>query len=104
MRGDANAIQATFEGWKLPAGTSVKGPFAIEIKLSGSGRNWRYCPVLLPTRQPFFDERGSKLTFAESKLDEGKAQIAKMFEKQLTPWDNENPRPRPKPKAGVFHE
>lgn len=79
-------LRATFAGWKLPNGKVMLGPFEIILSVMSKGRSWRYHALLSPTRLPFHDDRGSTLTFAESKLEEGKAQIAKMFEKQLTDW------------------
>ena len=87
MRGDE--IRATFSGWKLPNGQVLPGKFEILLSGKGSGRNWRYYPQLMPTRGNFYDHEGKVLSFAESKLGEGKAEIAKMFQEQIKPWSDE---------------
>ena len=79
-------LRATFAGWKLPNGKVMLGPFEIILIGMAKGRSWRYHALLAPSRLPFHDHRGSALSFAESKLEEGKAQISEMFEKQLTDW------------------
>lgn len=80
-------LRATFAGWKLPNGlTPLSGPFEIILEGGKKGKAWRYFALLAPTRSPFHDGDGKPLSFAESKLEKGKAQIAKMFEKQLTDW------------------
>lgn len=79
-------LRATFAGWKLPNGKVMLGPFEIILTGTSKARSWRYHALLAPSRLPFHDDRGKPLSFAESKLEEGKSQIARMFEKQLTEW------------------
>lgn len=82
----SNELRAKFSGFKLPGGTL---PGTYEVILEGGKRGqwgWRYFALLAPIRAPFHDARGKPLSFAESKLEEGKCEIAKMFEKQVSEW------------------
>jgi hypothetical protein len=80
-------LRASFESWKLPNGTTLPGKFTIAFIGDSVGKwAYRYTAVLCPTMEPFYDKQGKPLSFAESKLEEGKATIRKMFETQLTEW------------------
>jgi hypothetical protein len=79
-------LRAIFENWKLPNGVVLPGKFTIELVGKVRGRNYRYYPVLIPTRVEFRDHEGKPLGFAESKLEEGKETIRKMFETQVSEW------------------
>ena len=76
-------LKADFEGWKLPDGRVLAGKYTIEIQRS---RAFRYVPRLLPTKQEFYDGRGTLVSFPESKLDAAKEFVRKTFETQLTEW------------------
>lgn len=74
-------IRATFHGYKLPDGRVLNADFTVQLRLrKGPRYSYRYIPVMLPAGLSF------GVTFAESKLDEAQALVAKQFEKQLTPW------------------
>lgn len=77
-------LRATFDTWKLPNGGTIPGEFTIRLEPSSFGP-FKFEARLEPTREPFY-ERGKMLSFPESKLAEGKARIAAMFQKQLTDW------------------
>jgi hypothetical protein len=53
-------LRAIFENWKLPNGVVLPGKFTIELVGKVRGRNYRYYPVLFPTRIEFRDHEGSR--------------------------------------------
>jgi len=80
-------LQANFEGWQLPTGEILRSKFIVALIGEPSGKwAYRYKAVLCPSMQPFSDKTGKPLSFAESKLEEAKETIRKMFETQVSDW------------------
>lgn len=78
---EPKTLTATFEGWKLPDGRTVKTTFEITLSLESRGsRNYRWIARIKNTGQPFSKD------FAESCVHDAKKYVAGRFEKQVSEW------------------